>query len=53
MKKFILCLIAILYIQTGHAQSINSDESHIESTLSGGGIGLLVGGPPGMILALL
>ena len=49
MEKFILCLIAILYIQTGHAQSINSDESHIESTLSGGGIGLLVGGPPGMI----
>ena len=49
MKKFILCLIAILNIQTGHAQSINSDESHIESILSGGGIGLLVGGPPGMI----
>jgi outer membrane protein OmpA-like peptidoglycan-associated protein len=49
MKKFILCSIAILYIQTGHAQSINSDERLIESTLSGGGIGLLVGGPPGMI----
>lgn len=50
MKKFIFCFIAILHIQTGHAQSNNSDVSHIESTLSGGGIGLLMGGPPGMIL---
>ena len=49
MKNFIFCFMAILSTQTGNAQSIDSNKSHVQSTLSGSGIGLLVGGPPGMI----